>query len=111
MKSGDIALLPIRQADGRTKNRPILLLKQLPPFNDWLVCGISTQLHQEQKGFDFVILDTDTIFSQTGLKGSSLIRLGFLDVFPTSSIPGSIGSIDSTTLKLLLKRLANHLLS
>ena len=111
MKPGDIALLAMQQVDGRTKNRPILLLKQMPPFNDWLVCGISTQLHQECKGFDFVILNTDVIFSQTGLKGSSLTRLGFLDVIPVSSIPGSIGNIDSVTLKLLLKRLANHILS
>ncbi len=111
MNPGDTALLSIRQADGRTKTRPILLLKQMPPFNDWLVCGISTQLHQEHKGFDFVVLDTDAIFAQTGLKGSSVIRLGFLDVIPTSSIPGSIGKIDPVTLKLLLNRLANHLLN
>lgn len=110
MKPGDIALCPISQANGQVKNRPILLLKQMPPFNDWLVCGISTQLHQEHKDFDFIILDSNLIFSQTGLKASSLIRLGFLDVIPKYSIPGSIGSIDSSTLKLLLKRLADYLL-
>ncbi len=111
MKAGDIALCSIQQANGQIKNRPVLLLKQMPPFNDWLVCGISTQLQQEQKGFDHVILNTDPIYSQTGLKSSSLIRLGFLDVIPKNSFPGSIGNIDIPLLKMLLKRLADHLLT
>jgi mRNA interferase MazF len=111
MKAGDIAIFAVQQANGQNKNRPVLLLKQMPPFNDWLVCGISSQLHQEHKGFDYVILDADAIYRQTGLKSSSVIRLSFLDVIPKNSLPGSIGSVDSATVKLLLKRLANHLLS
>jgi mRNA interferase MazF len=111
MKQGDIALFSVRQADGQFKNRPVLLLKKMPPFNDWLVCGVSSQLRQEHKGFDYVILDTDPIFVNTGLRGSSLVRLGFLDVIPQTAFPGSIGNIDESILKLLLKRLANHLQS
>ncbi|HKO80878.1 MAG TPA: type II toxin-antitoxin system PemK/MazF family toxin [Chitinophagaceae bacterium] len=111
MKQGDIALFSVRQANGQPKNRPVLLLKQMPPFNDWLVCGISSQLRQECKGFDYIILDTDLTYTATGLRGSSLIRLGFLDVIPQNAFPGSIGKVDETVLKLLLKRLANHLLS
>jgi mRNA interferase MazF len=111
MKVGDIAIFSIQQANGQFKNRPVLLLKPMPPFNDWLVCGISSQLHQEHKGFDHVILDNDPTYPQTGLKSSSVLRLGFLDVIPKNSLPGSIGEIDSATVKVLLKRLATYLLS
>lgn len=47
----DIVLVAIPQADGTLKNRPVLLLRRLPRFNDFLVCGISTQLTQEVKNF------------------------------------------------------------
>jgi mRNA interferase MazF len=45
MKEADIVLTPILQADGKTKNRPALILREMPRFKDFLVCGISTQLH------------------------------------------------------------------
>lgn len=47
MKSGDIVLIPLPQSDGAIKRRPALLIKQMPPFNDWLLYGISTQLQQK----------------------------------------------------------------
>jgi mRNA interferase MazF len=74
-----------------------------------LVCGISTQLHHEVKGFDDVIPTSDSDFTQSGLRATSLIRLGFLGVVPISQVAGSIGSIDSQRHEKLLKRLANFL--
>ena len=44
MKPGDVVLTPLPQADQVIKNRPAVALCQMPPFGDWLVCGISTQL-------------------------------------------------------------------
>ena len=84
MKVGDIALAPLPQANGQLKNRPVVLLHQLPPFGDFLVCGISTQLQQCVAGFDERILVNDPEFAATGLKAASLIRLGFLAVLPSS---------------------------
>lgn len=110
LKAGDVALIQMPQADGKLKPRPILLLKKMPPYDDWLVCGISTQLQQESKDFDVVILDKETHFKATGLKSSSLIRLGFLTVVPESKIPGTIGMVPSAIVKELQKRLAAHLL-
>jgi mRNA interferase MazF len=55
MKEGDIVLTSILQADGQKKNRPALFLREMPPFNDLLVCGISTQIHQEVAGFDEIV--------------------------------------------------------
>ena len=51
---GDIALASLPQADGLIKQRPALLLRQMPPFGDWLVCGISTQLRQRVADLDEV---------------------------------------------------------
>ena len=42
MKEGDIILTPLMQADGMMKNRPALLLRELPPYGDFLTCGITT---------------------------------------------------------------------
>ena len=77
MKEADVVLTPIPQADGVIKNRPAIILREMPPYRDFLVCGVSTQLDKEVKGFDEVISDTDEDFQSSGLRTSSLVRLGF----------------------------------
>jgi hypothetical protein len=59
MKAGNIVLVDFPQSDGRSKLRPVLILKLLPKYNDFLVCGISTQLNQYIKDFDetFVVFN------------------------------------------------------
>ncbi len=109
MKEGDIILANLPQSDGNFKLRPVLLLKELPGYNDFLVCGISTQLHQLIRNFDELIDEKNNNFFQSGLRQSSIIRLGFLAVIPGNRIPGSIGKIDSTLHKNLLERLAKFL--
>ena len=47
MKQGDVVLTPVPQSNGITKNRPAIFLKAMPPYEDLLVCGVSTQLYQE----------------------------------------------------------------
>ncbi len=95
MREGDVVLTPVPQADGAIKNRPAIILREMPPYKDLLVCGISTQLHQQVKDFDEIISPADADFPSSGLKSESLIRLGFLAVLPRSSIAGSIGLISS----------------
>ena len=77
MNQSDVVLTPVPQANGIVKNRPAIFLREMPPYRDVLVCGISTQLHQEVKGFDEVVDQTDSDFAATGLRTTSLIRLGF----------------------------------
>ena len=86
MTEGDVVLTPVPQADGTTKNRPAIFLREMPPFKDLLVCGISTQLRQEVKGFDELISPGDADFASRGLKRESLIRRGFLAVLPQSRV-------------------------
>ena len=110
MREGEIILANLPQSDWNFKLRPVLLLRQLPGYNDFLVCGISTQLQQLIKDFDELIDEKNSNFYQTGLRQSSIIRLGFLAVIPDNKIPGSIGRIELALHKNLLERLAKWLL-
>ncbi len=62
MKQGDVILTPIPQADGKLKERPAILLREMPGFSDFLVCGISTQLHRLIENFDEIISLDDKNF-------------------------------------------------
>ena len=44
MKERDVIIAALPQADGTVKNRPAILLREMPAFGDMLICGISTQL-------------------------------------------------------------------
>jgi mRNA interferase MazF len=109
MREGDLVIVPMPQADGMVKNRPAIILREMPPFRDVLVCGVSTQLRQAAKDLDEVISPSDEDFASSGLKEESLIRLGFLVVVPRNKIAGSIGSISSERHKHLLQRLSEYL--
>ena len=110
MREGDVVLTPIPQADGRTKNRPALILREMPSHGDLLVCGVSTQLHHSVPGFDEIISPSDSDFASSGLVAASLIRLSFLAVLPRRSIVGAIGSIAPERHRRLLEALSNHLI-
>ncbi|PWU09491.1 MAG: transcriptional regulator [Verrucomicrobia bacterium] len=109
MKEGAVVPLQLRQADAGNKPRPAIALRRLPGFGDWLVCGVSRQLHQFVPGFDEKVEASDSDFRSSGLTGPSLIRLSFLQSVPLSSIMGSIGSISAERHKRLLANLARHL--
>ena len=106
---GDIVLAVLPQRDGIRKSRPALLLQSMPPFGDFLACGVSSKLHQEARGFDEIILMEDYDFAKSGLLLPSLIRLGWLSTIPESMIEGSIGSISAHSLERVLKRLSDYL--
>jgi mRNA interferase MazF len=69
MKETDILITPIPQANGELKNRPVLILKIMPKYNDYLVCGISSQLKQYIENFDEIISPDDEDFSSSFLLG------------------------------------------
>jgi mRNA interferase MazF len=110
MQEADVVLTAIPQADGRIKNRPALILREMPSHGDFLLCGVSTQLHHVLPGFDEIISPTDSDFAASGLVAASLIRLSFLAVLPRKNIAGVIGSIAPERHRRLLEALSNHLL-
>lgn len=111
MKEGDIVLAPVPQADGKAKNRPTIVLREMPPFRDLLVGGVSTQLHQEVKGFDEILAPADVDFATSGLLAESLIRLGFLTLIPRRNVAGSIDAISPERHQRLLKTLSDYLIA
>lgn len=111
MKEGAVILTPLPQADGATKNRPALLIRELPPFGDYLACGISTQLHHAVPEFDDIISENDADFANSGLLSSSVIRLGFLAVLPSQRIVGAIGQVAPDRHARLLRTLSKHLVA
>ena len=109
MNEGDIALTPLAQANGAIKNRPAVVLRKMPPFGDLLVCSISSQVRQTAVGFDDIVEPFHPDYASSGLKKSSVIRLGFLAVLPSSHFSGSIGVISPERHKRLLTRLSEYL--
>ena len=89
---GQIVLLRFPQTDQTEGNlRPALVLRQLPgQYNDWLICMISSQLHQAIADFDEAITSKDSDFKQSGLKLSSVIRISRLAVFEGNILLGRI---------------------
>ncbi len=109
MQESDIILTPLIQADGQIKNRPVLLLRMMPKYQDFLACGISSQLQQYVINFDEIISPTDADFNSSGLVTASVIRLGFLALIPQKKIIGSIGFISAPRHQKLLQNLSEYL--
>lgn len=109
MKEGSVVLAVLPQADGELKRRPAIVLRVLPGYHDLLICGVSSRLYQEVKGFDEVVSRSDADFVSSGLQTDSLIRLGHLIALPEKRFEGEIGSISSKRHKRLLKTRSNYL--
>jgi mRNA interferase MazF len=109
MNPGEIALAEVQQADGKFKARPVVVLRVMPPFSDYLVCALSSKLHHECTGFDEVIAIEDDDFAASGLKVASLIRLGMVATLPAAAILGRLGAISEDRLRRLRSRLARHI--
>lgn len=104
-----MALAQVQQADGRIKPRPVVVLQEMPPYRDLLVCAVSSQLRHECQGFDDVIGPEDDDFAGSGLKVASLIRLGLLATLPRAAMLGELGAISQARLERLRDRLAAHI--
>jgi len=109
MKEGDIVKAALNQVDNKIKFRPVLLIKKMPPFDDWLVCGITSQTRNRVVNFDLLISEEDSDFKNTGLLKTSLIRVGFLATIPENIIEGAIGEINENKYYELINNLLAHL--
>ena len=111
MKPGDVVLLELLQiAGGPPKLRPALVLAHLPgPYQNILICGISTQLHDLQSDWDELIDSRDSDYTSSGLRKTSAIRLSYLYAADAKEFSGRIGRISSTRLNRVLERLSKFL--
>ena len=107
-QAGQIALFRFPQTDlAEGKLRPALLLGTLPgEHDDWLVCMISSQIHQHIPEFDELVREDDSDFANSGLKVSSVIRVGRLAVVHGEILLGAIGQIAPERLRRVRRHLA-----
>ena len=112
-QSGQIVLVPFPYTNiSEAKLRPVLTLRRASVrFDDWLVCVVSSRLHQAEPGLDEVIHATDVDFPASGLKAASVLRLERLAVIDGDLIVGAIGTIAEERLDSIRRRLAHWLLA
>ena len=96
-------------ADGNVKSRPALLLQKAPPYNDWIVCVISTRVRNMHSETDLHLDGNHPDFSNSGLIAPSIIRLTQIFTISTEMIEGSIGALSKDTYGLCIDRLTAYL--
>ncbi|MEK6726523.1 MAG: type II toxin-antitoxin system PemK/MazF family toxin [Deltaproteobacteria bacterium] len=113
IQEGQITLFRFPQTNQAAgKLRPALVLRKIPgPYDDWLICMVSSQLSQELPEFDIVLYEKHSDFEQSGLKTSSVIRISRLAVVNKDILLGSIGNISEERLNLIKSRLSKWILS
>lgn len=111
ISEGQIVLFRFPQTDQKDgKLRPALILRKLPgKFDYWLICMISSQLHQAIPELDEIINLGDSDFQQTGLKHPSLIRASRLAVVDEDILIGKLGTIDAPRLNKIRDNISKWL--
>ena len=107
-RAGQIALMPFPYTDlTHSKKRPVLLLRRLDDAqDDWLVCMVSSRLHQAEPGLDWVLTSEAEEFADSGLKVSSVFRLSRVAVLDGALLLGQMGTVTETRLCDLRSRLS-----
>jgi len=108
IQDGQIVLFTFPQTDqvaGRL--RPALVLRSVPgPYNDWLICMISTRLYQQVAELDEVVRENDSDFLLTGLKTTSLVRVTRIAIVSADLLHGAVGNLAADRLERIRSRLA-----
>jgi len=74
-----------------------------------LVCAITSQIRHAVANWDEEIKETDDDFESSGLKGSSLIRIGKLATVEEGMLEGVLGEIFSKRLAAILLKMTDYL--
>ncbi len=108
ISEGQITLFKFPQTNQQTgKLRPALVLRKMPGrYDDWLICMISSQLHQKIQELDEVITTKDSDFILSGLKLPSVIRVSRLAVVEEDILLGKLGQISHDRLSRVKQNLA-----
>jgi mRNA interferase MazF len=110
-EAGQVVVFRFPQTDlEEGKLRPALLLGKLPGnYDDWLICMISSQTHQFIEGFDEIVKESDADFGESGLKVTSVIRVGRLAVVSGDILLGAIGRVSNERISKVKKHLSDWL--
>ena len=88
------------------KIKLLVVAKNPGQYDDWLICMISSQLHQKIQELDEVISTEDSDFIQSGLKLPSVIRVSRLAVVEGDILLGKLGQISHDRLSRVRQNLA-----
>jgi mRNA interferase MazF len=110
-EAGQVVVFRFPQTDLQEgKLRPALLLGKLPGnYDDWLICMISSQPRQYIAGFDEIVQEEDHDYGESGLKVTSVIRVGRLAVVSGDILLGAVGKVSSERLRRVKKHLSDWL--
>jgi len=110
-QAGQIVVYRFPQTDlEEGKLRPALLLGKLPgEYDDWLICMVSSQTRHYLAEFDEIVQESDSDFTESGLKVTSIIRVGRLAVVSGEILLGALGSISNERLMRIKKHLSDWL--
>ena len=104
-----LARFPFTDQTG-DKLRPVLVLAQVPgALDDFVVMFISSQRHQAVPGIDLVLEQAAPLFPATGLKVSSVFRIGKVATISSALVVGTLGQLDSTMFDDVIVRLVSLL--
>jgi mRNA interferase MazF len=105
---GQVVLFRFPQTDQAAgKLRPAVVLRRLPgPYDDWLICMVSSQLNHATPRFDEVMAETDADFAVSGLKTASVIRICRIAVVDRKVLLGAVGEISATRLERVRRTLS-----
>ncbi|HYV94742.1 MAG TPA: type II toxin-antitoxin system PemK/MazF family toxin [Chitinophagales bacterium] len=109
MEVGTIVKAAFLQADRQIKIRPAVIIKLIPPYNDFLICAISTQTHLFVEGLDIRIEKHSADFTSSGLLQESIIRVGMLASVPKNMLQGAIGKTSQPMCEQILRQLRNFI--
>ena len=110
-EAGQVVVFRFPQTDlEEGKLRPALLLGKLPgEYDDCLIFMISSQTRQYIAEFDEIIQENDADFGESGLKVTSVIRVGRLAVVSGEILIGAVGQVSSERLSRVKKHLSDWL--
>ena len=108
IEEGQIVLFRFPQTDLKEgKLRPALVIRKTPgEYDDWLICMISSRLHQKHTELDEVIGPEDKDFTDSGLKTISVIRCSRLAVIEQSILLGKLGNISPERLQKIKDKIS-----
>lgn len=102
LNKGDIVLVQFPFTDlSQTKLRPALILYSNSATNDITLCFISSQNVNNLTSEEFAIKDSDTEFSDTGLRISSKVKVTRIATLNNSLIVRRLGKLGTQYTNIL----------
>lgn len=107
IEEGQVVLFHFPKTDMKEgKPRPALVIRKVPgDYNDWLICMISSRIHQQTAVSDIIGPDDDD-YKDSGLKTISIIRVSRLAVVESEILIGKLGQISHQRLHKIKEKIA-----